>query len=125
LLYPFWLGPRPRNRFEWILAILPILIAAVLVLTTARAAGLDRAGRNPRRPNWLGTFLYPLAFVVYLLAGISMALQNELAIQIYSGPIQMWFGWRNPAVLAIVYGAGVLMMVLVNGVELLTRRLRR
>ena len=54
-----------------------------------------------------------------------MALQNELAIQIYSGPIQMWFGWRNPAVLGIVYGAGVLTMVLVNGVELLTRRLRR
>jgi hypothetical protein len=98
------------------------VVAAMLVFTTAKAAG---ATRGDGQPNWVGCFLYPLAFVVYLVAGISMVVQNEMVVQVYSGPIQIWFGWRNPAVISIVFSVSVVLSLLMNMARLRSPRLRR
>ena len=119
LTYPLLLGPPPRNRFEWILSLIPIVVAAMLVSTTARAAG---AARGDDRPNWPGCLGYPLAYVVFLVAGISMALQNVLAVQMYSGPIQLWFGWRNPLVIAIIYLVGTSLLAMLNAIRMFRTR---
>ena len=119
MLYPLLLGPLPRNRYEWILSLVPILLAALLVSTTARAAG---ATSGDSRANWVGCVLYPLAFVVFIVAGVSMAVQNELAMQMYSGPIQIWFGWRNPIVIAMTFTFGAALLGVVNAVRAVRTR---
>ncbi len=119
MLYPLLLGPLPRNRYEWILSLVPILLAALLVSTTARAAG---ATSGDSRAKWVGCVLYPLAFVVFIVAGVSMAVQNELAMQMYSGPIQIWFGWRNPIVIAMTFTFGAALLGVVNAVRAVRTR---
>jgi|GEM_PF-4529298 len=119
MLYPLRLGPPPRNRFEWILALVPILISALLVSTTARAAG---ASSGDGRPNWMGSVVYPFAYVTFIVAGVSMAVQNELAVQMYSGPIQIWFGWRNPIVIVATFGLGVMLMAGLNAIRAIRTR---
>ena len=66
--------------------------------------------------------MYPFAYVTFIVAGVSMAVQNELAVQMYSGPIQIWFGWRNPIVMAATFALGVMLMAGLNVVRAIRTR---